>query len=670
MALQKNQWQLLGGAALSAVLAGALFGVQAQGSGPARLPLRGDFISRATFPNQHAHIPAQCYAETSFGTQNACQYCHTNGVAQLDLGNNNPQAGDNPNIGNLQAEYAFGAYDYPRVQNPSVNPWDNVLHPEVLQQLLSAEGQRPAGWDMQAYIRQDNWRAAYAQRPGPAQDWDGGSDSPYRLFPSLSPDDLPAQADGYVRSAAQTRGVFRDDQFHNGHSWVTGWRAINFMPYGIFTPQTGSVSGVYIRLPQPFMKDAAGRFDLATYSRNLDLVQRNVQDRLSGETAYVGAASGIQIVRGQYPLGTEFAHPLHYVDLQADGSDKTISPFPGTRAHRVKEIRWMYKSREWHPDEFGLAIKEESAPVYASRSQGWIDNGVGWLLGGWIEDKTGNLRAQTPSELTQCAACHSGNVRQSDIGQNSTFTSGTGNTIDSTWAMPRQLSGAAGWHEMDYLGYKAPKNGAAFGTLSTPEPVNRGKNVGEYRYFLDHVVGVSLFGNMPASVDHFLNAQITEKGGYSADWPALDTEVKGKNPAGVKAAQQLRQKLMREFTARGAYLNPDGAVRSELFVPTQPDALETARRYRSVVATQRYDFGKDIFPETPFTYRYFRTPDTAFTHQNGQAYQPGEVITDRPVDETPRNLTYGLGLTPTLIDPEKPATQGGNFVPDYVPLLK
>ena len=33
-----------------------------------------------------------------------------------------------------------------------------------------------------------------------------------------------------------------------------------------------------------------------------------------------------------------------------------ISPFPGTRARRVKEIRWMVKAREWHPEEFGLAF--------------------------------------------------------------------------------------------------------------------------------------------------------------------------------------------------------------------------------------------------------------------------------------------------------------------------
>ena len=366
-------------------------------------PLRGSFISRGTFPNPHAHIPAQCYVETSFGTQNACATCHTDGVAKLGLGNNNPQAGLNPNIGNLQAEYAFGVFDYPQVPTASVNRWTNTIQPEELSQIVAGLGEQPQTWDMQSYLRQNNWQAAYDQRPtAGGNGWDSGVNSPFRLLPALSPADLPAQPeDGFVRSGEKGRALFAD-----ARGWNTGWRAINFMPYGIFTPMTGSVSGVYIRLAEPFMQDEAGQFDLATYQANLELVTDNIQDRLKGQTHYVGRASSVKIVRGQYPLGTELAHPLHYVDVAADGTNPAVSRFPGTRSERVKEIRWMYKQHEWHPDEFGLALKEESAPVYASRTQGWIENGTGWLLGGWIEDKGGELRPQTPSELTQCAGCH------------------------------------------------------------------------------------------------------------------------------------------------------------------------------------------------------------------------------------------------------------------------
>ncbi len=613
----------------------------AQGSSAADylLPLRGETFDRAQFANPHAHIPAQCYIETSGGTQNACLFCHTDGVWQKKLGNNNPQAGANPNVGNLQAEYAFGSFNLPFTQNASINPWRNTLRPELLRVEVAKRGIDPARWDMAAWIRQDNWRAAHAQRPKKNGDWDSGVDHPFRLFPALNLADLPAQEDGFVRSA--THGLWRD-----GKGWNTGWRAINFMPYGIFTPQAGSVSGIYLRLPTEFMQDERGRFERATYAANLDLLARNIQDRLRKDDPphYIGKARKVERVRGQYPLGTEFAHPLHYVDVSRDG----------TRAVRVKEVRWMMKRQPWVADEFNLGLKEESAPVVAHPSQGWIENGTGWLLAGWIEDARGALRPQTPSELVQCIGCHSGNIRQSEQGRYPTFTSGTGNTIDSTWSLPRQFAGALGWREMDYLGYRA-----ATKSLSTPEPKNRGQQRGEFAFFLDHVVGASLYGEMPAALEAVFDRDIP-------GWPTLEPHVASGDVAGLLAAQQRRQQLMRAYTSRGDHLDRQGRILPELFIPPAEAALEGARRYRQVVATQSYDFGKDVFPATPLTLRYFRPPTAAFTHQDGRPYRLGEVITDRPVNENPGDFTYGIGVTPTLIEADK----SGNFIPDYLPLLE
>ncbi len=550
---------------------------------PSVAALIGDTIDRGTFANPHAHIPAQCYIETSHGAQNACLFCHTDGVANLKLGNNNPMAGANPNVGNLQADYAFGVVNYPFVVNSSITPWINTLQPEVLRAAVDAAGIQPESWDMQAYIRQDNWRAAFAQRPGSVKDWDPKINSAWRLFPALSPDDLPAKTDGFVRSAQEQRGFFND-----GQGWNTGWRAVNFMPYGIFTPLAGSVSGIYIRLPDSFMKNQAGQFDLTTYKTNLDLVERNIQDRLQGQTHFVGAASAVALVRGQYPLGTEFAHPLHYVDVQADGSDVSVSPFPGTRARRVKEIRWMVKAQEWHPDEFGLGLKDEGAPVYASRDQGWIENGVGWILGGWIENANGDLRPQTPSELTQCVGCHSGNVRQSEVGQNPTYTSGVGNTIDSTWAMARKFAGDAGWKEMNYLGYQAQATATATetpGSLTLSEPKNRQLAKGEFRVFLDYVVGASLYGDMPPTVEEYLITRITKARGYAADWPELSTALALKDAEAIKQVQALRLKLIREFTARSDYLDAAGRIQPQLFLPTRQNAKT---RWRALPATGKW----------------------------------------------------------------------------------
>ncbi len=321
---------------------------------------KGDFRSPLTFSNPYAHIPAQCHIETSRGTQNACLFCHTNGVYRRGLGNNFPQAGAEPRLGNLQLDYSFTPIS-PFTASPSRNPWENTLTPEKLREAVAALGVDPQTWDMEAYLREDNWRAAFRQRPGDPRDWDGGGgDAPFRLFPGLDPADLPADADGFVRSGTPRNGLFQDGDGR----WITGWRAVNFMPYGIFTPMTGSVSGIYLRLPKPFMQREDGSFDLAVYARNLDLLERAIQDRLRAEDGefYQGAARTVALERGLYPIGAEIAHPLHYVDVAADGNDPVVSPYPGTRARRVKEIRYMYKWKAFYPSQFRPGAKEEGAP--------------------------------------------------------------------------------------------------------------------------------------------------------------------------------------------------------------------------------------------------------------------------------------------------------------------
>lgn len=623
---------------------------------------QGDFRSPITFSNPHAHIPAQCYIETSRGAQNACLFCHTNGAYLAGLGNNFPQAGAEPRLGNLQLEYTFTPVNQ-FAPSPSRNAWENTLTPEKLREAVAALGLDPQTWDMEAYIRQDNWRAAFAQRPGDPRDWDGGVETPFRLFPGLDPADLPADADGFVRSSTSRNGFFQDADGR----WITGWRAVNFMPYGIFTPMTGSVSGIYIRLPKPFMQRDDGSFDLNIYARNLDLVERAIQDRLRKEDGefYQGAAQKVALERGLYPVGTEIAHPLHYVDVAADGGNREISPYPGARARRAKEIRYMYKWNAFYPSQFRPGTKEEGLPVYGNDEQGWVDNGVGWYLAGYIEDKNGALRPQSREELAQCIGCHSG-VKTTEF---PVFTSGTGNTVDSTWSLPRKLPGELGWKEMDYLRYLAKADAASDQTPGEGrmgDPLNRGLNKGEFRHFLDNVVGVSLYGDMPGAIERFLTAAIQPANGYSAAWPLLDTAT----ASGFQQSQALRQKLLRELTARGDYLTADGAIRAELLYPPKNDALAGARRYRQVVVTQRYVKGKDVFPETPVTYRCFREGEEGFTHQDGRPYQVGEVITDRPVDtENPALITYLVGNAQTLIDSEKAFEDGGTYFPDYVPLL-
>lgn len=618
------------------------------------VPLTETYIDRMLLPNPYAHIPAQCYIETSSGTQNACQYCHTDGLANRRFGNNTPQAGSSIVLGNLQTEYAFAAFHYPHVVNGSVTPWTNTLFPEKLHSEVTKFGHDPQSWDMKAYVRQDNWSAAFARRPGSPRYWDAGVKDPFRLFPGLNPADLPADDDGFVRSGDETDTFFKDETGYN-----TGWRSINFVPYGIFTPLTGSVSGIYIRLPEKFMKNDQGTFDGDAYAANLDLLARVIQDRLGKDHPdyYIGGAKDVEVEPGLYPLGTEFAHPLHYVDIAADGSADAPSPFPGARAQRVKEIRYMYKFQPFNPNYGGPEMKEEEGPARVGVGEGWIDNGAGWLLAGYIENASGALRPQTPGELVQCVGCHSGHGPQDDIAYEE-FNSGTGNTIDSTWALTRKLPGDAGWGEMDVMGYTRTSSGPR---TKWHDPVNRRHATGEFQHFLETVVGASLYGDMPASLEAFLAEHIVKDRGYSNDWPALNTD----SAEDFQKSQRTRQNLMKELTRSGEHLDEHSNIAGALLFPPEAQALEGARGYRQVVVTQRYDFGKDTFPETPLTFRYFRTGKTAFKHQDGRAYSLGEVITDREIDTDPRSLTYGVGITPTLIGVDKEIP----ILDNYEPLL-
>lgn len=666
---RKSMFTLMAALAIAGLGAAMLFGCNGEGGatagGNGETPatagaLVGDRVSPLVFGNPYAHVPAQCYIETSAGTQNACQYCHNNGL-YLEAMGNNPQAGLADNIGNLQTDYSFAPYDT-TAPLATINRWENTLYPERLADRVAALGQDPAAWDMQAWLRQDNWTPAHAQRGGDPKSWDSAVDNAWRLFPGLDPADLPAGGDGFVRSAKAGNGHFKD-----GERWITGWRAINFMPYGIFTPMTGSVSGIYIRLPKAFMQTEDGGYDLAIYAANLDRLEKAIQDRLTAQDGshYLGAAKAVALEKGVYPVGTEFAHPLHYVDVAADGSDPAYGPYPGTRAKRVKEIRYMYKWLDYRHYQFRPGDRAEAGTLYGNDGQGWVDNGAGWYLAGWIEDGQGALRPQNREELMQCIGCHS-SVRRTEF---PTFTSGTGNTVDSTWALPRKFAGSAGWKEMDYLGYRADRAAAVAATpghATLGDPVNRRMNKGEFRHFLDTVVGASLYGDMPPAMHRHFATRITKANGYSADWPALDSS----GAAAFQASQALRQKLMREHTGRRGHLRADGSLEAELIFPPAADALAGARRYRQVVATQSYTKGKDVFPETPVTYRYFRQAGQAYAKLDGSAYAVGEIVTERPIHlDDPASIDYRLGSAKTLIGPERPYADGGTYNPDYSPLL-
>jgi hypothetical protein len=91
-------------------------------------------------------------------------------------------------------------------------------------------------------------------------------------------------------------------------------------------------------------------------------------------------------------------------------------------------------------------------PAYVDLGQHGLDNGNGWALHGFIEDRKGRLRAMTYEENFSCMGCHNS----------------VGSTIDKTFSFPRKIDGAKGWGYIDLKGMPdAPNKGETFGEIVT-----------------------------------------------------------------------------------------------------------------------------------------------------------------------------------------------------------
>ncbi len=621
-----------------------------------KVPLNFEQRSGAPYKpsfNEEPSIPPQCWIETGYGTQNACKYCHTDYLSSIRHGNAFP-------IGYQQILYSF--------PSPGLNQilWQNIIHPQHIEERLKAEGVQIPDINDVDYIRQDNWRPAFSlARSNGNDDWVNVDDiqSDWALFPALNPDHLFPFSD-IDPTRGGTHGYIDQEGFVKDQSdEYTGWRAINFFPYAIFTPLTGSVSGIYIRLPKEFYS-VDGAINIDIYKQNLNILEKNIKNQGPDEKYYVGDASHTAVKKGFYPVGTEFAHPLHYVDLKADGgagrnlmavSDRGTFDysFPGTRSKRVKEIRYMYKWKDVDLDDIAMDDHEDEGfgEFVGKEGQGWVDNEGGWILSAYIEDRYGNLRPQTTEELAQCIGCH-GNV---------------GNTVDAVWSFQRKLPGMLGWREMDYGAYKA--SDPRFTRLQ--DYLHENSGMGELGYFYYTVVGADLYGIMPEEVKtHILHYsrmnKLDNELGLLLPLELLfdDEQLKNLGQNERKAILLERQKVMRRYAQDAAYLyqHTDGEayIRGALLYPSGQTMKNNIQLYRKIVLDQSYNLGKDVFgtePEhIPFTFR----SDGKGLDAAGSPIPVGAVITSRPYNEE------GEGYTPTGLvavnDDGDPIDSNGNPV--------
>jgi hypothetical protein len=509
--------------------------------------------------NPVAYIPAQCYTRTAAEdggvAHNPCYVCHTH-----------PAPPNFTDDADLQLRWSLPLA-------ASFNPWMNLFSPPVTRAQPKTDEQ------VRTYVRKSNYFddaggivLAARLRELPAA-WDLDRD---RRWSGWVPDVwFRFDDEGFDRQPDGTRD---------------GWRAYAYAPFpGTFFPTNGSADDVMIRLDPELRQDASGRLDDAIYALNLAVVESlirraDVTIALTDERAvgvdldldgrmgqarrvtydggdgqgstrmrFVGRARddrSFPISPGLFPLRTELAHTVRYLDVTPDGDVVMAARMKEVRYAR--KVRWMgYVALKGHAA--AEAIEQQDAhdgtvAIFSELERG-VPNGQGWVYQGFIEDAAGALRPQTFEESVPCAGCHGG----------------IGVTTDGTFSFARKLASAPsadgkttrdGWFHWSQRGLRG-----------LPEPRRRD---GGYEYTL----------------------YLTENG--AGDELRENGEVIGRffGPDGAPRPDAL------------ARLHRDVA---ELLLPSPGRALALDRAYMATVEEQTFTKGRDAVL-APSTHVYGQPP--------------------------------------------------------------
>ncbi len=255
---------------------------------------------------------------------------------------------------------------------------------------------------------------------------------------------------------------FDDEGFdHKPNGDYTLWRAFRYYPFlGTFWPTNGSTDDVLIRLDRVFALDIDSRFDIEIYKHNLSVVEALVKQK-DTNLSLVGLAreyqkdNKIQIAKGLYPVGTEFLHSVRYIDWDDTKGHIRVSA-------RMKELRYAKKTKwQTYSQIDRTAQNEQKEAIANGLTQGvlatfrgsyekGLDNQLGWIYQGFIEDKNGRLRPQTHEETIGCMGCHShlGATTDSIFSFSRKFEGADKNKIDYGWSS---------WSQKGLIGIKEPK---------------------------------------------------------------------------------------------------------------------------------------------------------------------------------------------------------------------
>jgi hypothetical protein len=220
---------------------------------------------------------------------------------------------------------------------------------------------------------------------------------------------------------------------------------------------------------------------------------------------------------------------VRYIDVQ-DGKI--------TMAKRIKELRYGKKYRWNTYAQLSNAamgeIKDKDAFPERLRTilgdfEHGLDNSLGWVFQGFIEDTEGELRPQTYEESLNCIGCHSG----------------IGGIVDGTFAFARKIAykdGSSSWHHWSQKGI-----------VGLDEPVDK---EGDYEY--------SKYLYLNGAADEFrANDEVKEKF-FNEDGSLKEDSLK-----------QLHEDI------------------SQLLFPSAQRALDLNRAYKVIVDAQRYIYGRD-----------------------------------------------------------------------------
>lgn len=382
--------------------------------------------------NEEAPIPAQCYTRTD-GAHNPCYVCHQSYDRRQESRMNKLDDGG------IQGAYIFSDVG-------TQNHWLNLFQDK------SEWVDKITDEHILRYVRQDNYSELKPRLT--KQNWEG-----------YIPD---------IANFAQGEAAFDEEGFaKDGSAWV----AFNYKPFpSTFWPTNGASDDVLVRLPKPF-REQQGSYDRRLYQLNLAVLELNLKQlasiaipptdelsygvdlngddqysvvsELKARAHYLGDAATRVVVQQQYPEGTEFLHSVRYLDVLETGD---IAP-----SARMKELRYMRKIRELDESDLDNRYRRErkeklleELPSYVNRYQQGQENGMGWMLLGFIEDYDGALRPQTFEEGFACMGCHAA----------------IGTTIDQTFSFARKITGPTGWGYINLHGMNdAPSVAEAGGEI-------------------------------------------------------------------------------------------------------------------------------------------------------------------------------------------------------------